>query len=199
MHTMTPTINRFSHWTVVTLFAALGLVWAACDSTGASPEDGANVPVTLSFSTRAGGGAASAATKAAKVATYTDGAGNALTIETAEIVLREIEFERDDDGFDCEDGTSDDDDGDDSDDDSCEEVEQGPILVDLPLDSDRPSVVIEAALPEGRFDEVEFEIEPLDDDDEALLDEGRSLRTCNGGRVDAGRGHRRGLHLHERP
>jgi len=152
------------------LLLALALVWTACDSTGVS-SDGGSAPVTLSFATSTGGAASSAT---AKAASYTDDAGNALSIETAELVLREIEFERDDDGVDCSDGRSDDDDGDDSDDDRCEEIEQGPILVELPLESDQPNVVVEAALPEGRFDEVEFEVHKLDRDDAddvALLEE----------------------------
>ncbi len=170
MDTMTRPANRLLRWANVTLFLALGLVWAACDSTGVS-GGGGSAPVTLSFATATGGVASSATAKAASI---TDEAGNSLTIETAEIVLREIEFERDDDGADCADGRSDDGDGDDSDDDRCEKVEQGPILVELPLDSNQPNAVVEAAVPEGRFDEVEFEVHKLDRDDAddaALLDE----------------------------
>lgn len=148
----------------------LALLWGACDSTGPASDE-PTAPVTLSFI--AGTGANAQANAAAKSQTITDAAGNALTIETVEIVLGEIEFERDDDRLQC--GDVWDDDGDDGrDDDGCEEIERGPVLVALPLDSTQPRVVLEAAVPEGRFEGVEFDVHKLERDDPedgAFLDE----------------------------
>jgi hypothetical protein len=130
----------------------LAVVLAACDSSGPAVSGDA-VRLTLSVTSAS----------ATKSRTFTDGSGNALTIDRAEIILREIEFEREDD-----------DDGCDGDDDGCEEVERGPVLVDVPLDSATPETVLETALPIGRWDEVEFEVHKLDrddDDDRAFLDE----------------------------
>jgi hypothetical protein len=159
------------HRATVLLVAALALIWTGCDSTGVSPDDTPSAPVTLSFMATPAGGSGTLSSKAAKSRTYSDDAGNALTIESVEIILREIEFERADADEACLNG---DDDGDGSDDDDCEEVEQGPILVDLPLDSNQPTVALEATLPEGLWKEVEFDVHKLerdDDDDAAFLDE----------------------------
>jgi hypothetical protein len=146
---------------------ALSLVWAACDSTGTTPGEDTRTPVTLSFVAPTEG-VASTSAKTAKSRTYSDDDGNAIIIETVQIVLSEIEFERADADEACR---SDDDDEGEGDDDDCEEFEEGPVLVELPLDGDQPAVVIESALPEGLWEEVEFEIDALDDDDAAFLDE----------------------------
>jgi len=155
MHPSTSQRPAVSSYILTTLLLVLSCVWAACDSTGSAPAPADRTPMTLSFV--ASGTSAGASAKAAKSQVYTDEAGNTVTIETAELVLREIEFERADAGEACRDDDSDDD---------CEEVEEGPVLVELPLDSDQPSVVIEAALPAGTWKAVEFDIHKLDDDDD---------------------------------
>ena len=171
--------------------AALALIWTGCDSTGASPDEEPSAPLTLSFIATPTGGAASISGKAAKSRTYSDDAGNALMIESVDIILREIEFERADADEACLNG---DDNGEGSDDDGCEEVEQGPVLVDLPLDSNQPTVALEATLPEGLWKEVEFDVHKLereDDDDAAFLDEtgfpeGVSIRVAGTWTPDGG-------------
>jgi hypothetical protein len=167
MQTMTHSIPSITQRAQVVFVAVFALMWTACDSTSPSPGDEASMPLTLSFVTTPAGNAAGTSAKAAKSRSYTDGR-NALTVETAEIVLSEIEFERADAAEACR---TNDDEGE-RDDDNCEELEEGPVLVALPLDSDQPAVVIESVLPEGRWEEAEFEIEALDDeDDAAFLDE----------------------------
>ena len=140
----------------VVFVVAFSFVWGACDDgpTSIRAGDQTEAPLTLSFAASAGN-SAPGARKAAKRRTYTDDANNALTIESAEVVLRDIEFERADADDACSSG----------DDNDCEEVEEGPILVNLPLDSDQPEVALEAGLPEGKWERVEFDVHKLDDDD----------------------------------
>ncbi|WP_179862087.1 hypothetical protein [Longibacter salinarum] len=99
---------------------------------------------------------ASAAAK--RVVTDTD--GNSIEFLRVEMILEEVEFERagatDACRFDDDDSESDDD---------CEEVERGPFVVDLPLGGASPFTAFSASLPVGQWSEVEFEVEPLDDDD----------------------------------
>ena len=139
--------------------AALALVsLTACDSAG-PPADSRSAPVTLSITAAEGNAGA-----AAKSRTFTDEVGNALTVDRTEIVLREIEFERDETTQSCPSAESGADD-DSSSDDGCEKIERGPFLVDVPLTSDDPTSILQAELPEGRWEEVEFEVHKLDDDD----------------------------------
>ena len=77
-----------------------------------------------------------------------------LIITRARIVLREIEFEREDSLAGCTSSF---------DDDSCEKVEVGPVLVDLPLDGSLRTQLA-ATVPQGTFDEIEFELEHAHDD-----------------------------------
>lgn len=162
------TYARYTTPQTAALFvAALALIWTGCDSTGFSPDNEPSAPVTLSFMAPSAASATNGFSKSAKSRTFGDDVGNALTIESVEIILREIEFERADADQACRNG-------DDSDDDGCEEVEQGPVLVDLSLDSNQPAVALETTLPEGRWKEVEFDVHKLerdDDADAAFLDE----------------------------
>lgn len=164
MRTMTHAMHTILPRAAALFVAALALIWTGCDSTGGSPDEEPSAPLTLSFMATPTGGTANISGKAAKSRTYTDADGNSITVETAEIVLSEIEFER----ADADEACRNDDDGSEGDDD-CEELEDGPVLVQLPLDSDQPAVVIESALPEGLWEEAEFEIDALDDDDDAAL------------------------------
>jgi hypothetical protein len=78
--------------------------------------------------------------------TFTLG-GNTLVIDRVQIVLREIELERVDDD-DCDSSGPGND---------CEELEIGPVLVDLPLGGGSARQ-FEVAVDTGRFKEIEFEI-----------------------------------------
>lgn len=145
------------HRAVVALAVLLTMSLAACDSAGPGMEGSAPVTLSVTSSEVSGG------QTAAKSRTLTDEAGNELTIDAAEIVLREIEFERDDDVENCPSSSRDDDSSSDGDD--CEEIERGPFLVDVPLTASDPTAIIEAELPVGRWEEIEFDVHKLDDDD----------------------------------
>lgn len=176
------TMHAYAGTLSVGLVAALLFAMTACDSTGPSEAD-QRTPLTLSFQM------ASNSAKAAKSQSFSDAEGNTIEIDTAEVILREIEFERDDDDLECSSASSDA---------SCEKIESGPVLVDIPLDAEQPSVALESSLPEGRWETVEFDVHKLersDADDRAFLDstgfpEGVSIRVTgtwlpNGGSAEA--------------
>lgn len=137
----------------------VGLVAAAC-SDGTGP--GTQPVVSLSFATRLPGGlqaaGASGAARAPGITmagdTITDGS-NTLIITSAQIVLREIELERQE-VVDCD--VSPEPAG-------CEDFEVGPVLVDLPL-GPGVSEQVTVEIPPGTYTEVAFEIHKIGDDAE---------------------------------
>jgi hypothetical protein len=133
-------------------WAALAVVTlAACSDNG--PEGST---VSLSFTSQTTGSAESAAPFAAAAApdTLLDGA-NTLIITKAELVLREIELERISDDA-CDDMAGDDD--------LCEKFVAGPVLLDLPLDG-TVETVFTIAVDTGTYDEIEFELHKVSNDD----------------------------------
>lgn len=137
--------------------AALAVLAAACgDSSGST--DGSVVRFNLA--TRAAAGAALNGAAVMAPVEYTDGT-NTLVIESVKMVLKEIELEQDDDdGIACAVGTQDDDD--------CEELEFGPVLVDLPLGAGAVAEIAVEVTP-GSYDELEFKIHKPEDDDAAFV------------------------------
>ena len=138
---------------------ALAAIFGACDLfTGPDRPTG---PVSLSLMVPGTSPAASAARLfGAAGVTLTDGAGNTLVIQSAEVVLREIEFERADEPTGC-DAAEGEDEG--SDDPACEDYEVGPLLASLPLDG---TVAWEttAEVPYGTYDEIEFDVHKVGGD-----------------------------------
>jgi hypothetical protein len=134
------------------LIATLLTVGVAACGDGVGPGDDATV--SLSFTTRAPGAAAAAGFSASVMAdTLVDGT-NTLVITKGEIVLREIELKKQ--AYDdCNESMSDDD---------CEEFETGPILVDLPLNGS-VETEITIAPPPDTYDELEFDIHKVSNDD----------------------------------
>lgn len=135
-----------------TLLLTAAVLAAACsDGTGPGTEPG----VSLSFSTRSPTAAPAPGFFASVTSdTLADGA-NTLIISKAEIVLRSIELKRSDvvdcTGMGGEDG--------------CEEFEAGPVLVDLPL-NDSAETSVSIPIPAGTYDELEFEIHKVTQDQE---------------------------------
>lgn len=150
---------------ILALLAAAGL--AACSDT-TSPSAGDQVSVSFSTGSPSGasasltGGASGAAVAGVSIAVGTD----ALVITRARLVLEELELESED--YSCERSMAAA--GMDTTDAvalrrRCEnEVEFGPIVVDLPLDGSLRGG-IDLAVPNGLYSEVKFDIEPLDDSD----------------------------------
>ena len=109
---------------------------------------------------------------------FTDGS-NTLVINKVELVLREIELHRSGNTADCSSGTRE----------GCEELEFGPVLVDVPLGTPGAARNFSVQLAPGTYDKVEFEIhKPSSSDDAGFLQanpgiEGASVRvsgTYNG-------------------
>ena len=135
-----------------TLILAAAVLVAACsDSTSPTGEQG----VSLSFTTGAAGpSTAPGAFFSMASDTLSDGQ-NELIITKAEVVLREIELKRVE-TIDC--------DALEPDDDECEKFETAPILFDLPLNGgvEQDTAIL---VPAGMYDEVEFDIHKVSNDD----------------------------------
>jgi hypothetical protein len=134
---------------------SLTLAAAGCsDSTGSTDAGSISFNVATKPSAAALVGAAMIGEE-----TLTDGT-NTLVITSAQLVLREIELERQ--GMDdCEAVTGDDD---------CEELELGPIALDLPLGAGGAVRNFTVDVTPGTYDEIEFEIhKPESSDDAAFI------------------------------
>ena len=137
------------------LVAPLVLVaLAACaDSTGSGSGR-----TELSFATRPSGTQQVNASRPARDITVSLG-GNTLVITRAQLVLEEVELEPVD-VAECDNSGS----GNNNDTDACQELEIGPILVDLPLTAGAQTE-LSVDIPTGNYREIEFELEIADDDD----------------------------------
>ena len=129
------------------LFAGMLVALAACG--GTNPTQLRDVAV--SFTRGTPGGAAALFDRAAAPATQ------ALVLTSVEIVLREIELERSD-VADC-DLLGENNDG-------CEDFEAGPVLVSVPVDGS-VSQEFSVGIPEGSYDEIEFDIHMVSSGDPA--------------------------------
>jgi hypothetical protein len=138
---------------VLTLILAIASLTACSEGTGPGTEATGRVRLSLTTGTGASGGPAIAASE-----TYTVG-GTTLVLSRVQLVLREIELKRTEDSTTC----SDDSDG--GADDECEEIEFGPILLDLPLNGSLSQVVTVEA-DTGTYRELEFEVHKPEDDAE---------------------------------
>lgn len=152
---------------VLSTLVAAALVGACTDGTGPSLAPEGAEEVSLSFSTTDGSGisadlsGAIAAGAEIRIASGSD----SLVIRRAQMVLEEIEFESEDHscrrrmaaaGVDTSDR--------DRRRQYCDgfEVEFGPVVVDLPT-GDHVNAGATLRVPPGLYDEIKFDIEPLDD------------------------------------
>lgn len=151
-------MQRITMSRLVASLASLALLAACADGTGI----GERQSVSLSVST-AGSSSTDGSSVGGGLGLVIGGEDGPLVITRAQIVLREIDLESPD--FVC--GAGDDSvrhgDGDDC------EIELGPTLVDLPLGGELASVV-SVDVPEGLYDEIEFELHKPDDDTQADIE-----------------------------
>lgn len=119
---------------------------AACSNSTAPAATG----MTLSFSSRSPAAASTSrrSSLSPSFAVTVAGGGNTVVITRAQLVLRKIELKRTA-GATCPDTTVRDD--------SCEELEVGPILVDLPL-TDGISAPLSVNVPAGQYHEMEMKV-----------------------------------------
>lgn len=155
---------------------ALLFTLAACDDASVGPEAETNVAIRFATSTATSAAATAAATATGtSTVPFASGDGHGLVIEGSngtltltDVRLIVAEFELDRFGVSCDDSDS----GEGSvDDDGCEEFEAPPAFIDLPLNG-AEALAVEQPVPVGEYDELEFEVEDLDDDEE----EGSELR-----------------------
>jgi hypothetical protein len=147
------------------LLALSGLaVLTACSATDAGTAPGAQAQLSLSVASRARTGAgasmASLDVTSPSPGTFTDGT-NTLTLTSVQVVLRKIELERAGHDGACAAGTGGD---------SCEELEAGPVLFNVPVATVGAQHTVSVNLDAGTFEKVEFEIhKPEDTGDAAFL------------------------------
>ena len=139
------------------LAVTLAFVLGACDdSTGV----GAPGTVALNFTVSSGAGTAavqpatSGPSLVAGPPMTISGTNGTLTIEEIRLIVAEAELDGDDDA--CEDDLPGED---------CAKFEAPPRFLDLPLDGD-PIQAFVGVVPQGTYDELEFEIEDLEDDED---------------------------------
>lgn len=126
------------------------------DSLGVDGPGNVTVSFQASESQQASTGAPQMGAAAPSRVTY-EGANGTLVLERVLMIVSEMELEH-------EDGCEDDGSGVQSSDD-CEDFESDPQLIDLPLDGS-PISVFSALIAPGVYDELEFEVEDLDDEDD---------------------------------
>lgn len=122
---------------------------AACDSS--SPGGGGQV----SFNVASQSSASGAVRPATAPDSLVDAGGNILVLTQVEVVLRDIEFERQNHET-CDSVST-------ASDDDCEEFEAGPVLIDLPLNAG-VSHEFSVAVGSGTFDELKMRIHKPEDD-----------------------------------
>lgn len=167
---------------------ALALTLGACSDSNAPGSAGT---MALRIATTPSGRITTAAVSPSLVATpltFTDGAGNILVISDAQVVLKQVSFERADNATACPDGEhdiehenethrsgsdavgtiafdeSDQDEADDND--SCEAEALGPMLVDLPLNSGAQQQ-FSIGIEPGTYTAVRFHIHKANSGSEA--------------------------------
>jgi hypothetical protein len=116
---------------------------------GCSDEGSPSSQAQLSFNVATRAAPSASAGSFAVVSTpetFTDGS-NILTVTGVQLVLREIDLHRAGVVPDCAAATDD-----------CEELEIGPVLVDLPLGTPGSARTFNVALQPGSYDRVEFEL-----------------------------------------
>ncbi len=173
---------------------SIAVLAAACNSDQSGPANTATV--AFSVATRAVPGSNLLLSGAPD--TLTDGT-NVLVIDTAQLVIREIELELVENSVTCPDDDDQDDirsgqgaqgvahASDDDDSDDCDEVHVGPYLLDLPLGSGAARQFT-LEVPAGTYHEVDFKVHKPGESDAGFLAahpeyRGRSVRvvgTWNG-------------------
>lgn len=135
----------------------LALAAGACSDAGPSSMSQLGFNLATQAAPAAGRGTALGVISTPE--TFTDGT-NTLVISKVELVLRKIELHRLGATLDCDTGGSSD----------CEELELGPVLVDVPLGTPGAARNFSVQIAPGSYDKVEFNIHaPSGSDDAAFI------------------------------
>ena len=141
------------------LLLAAGLT--ACGDNGTGIESQGSVSLSTIGTAGGSGSASISASRSVSPGlsvSQTDGQGNSLEIDSVQVVLREVELERQND--ECDDTETDASD----DNDACEEFSAGIRLFRIPLDGSVDKTVTISGVPADVYDELEFEIHKPDDE-----------------------------------
>ena len=130
--------------------SAVALLAGGCSDAG--PSNLSQLSFNLATQVAPAAGKASALTVVTTPETFTDGT-NTLVLTQVQLVLRKIELQRAG-AADCA--------GED-----CEELELGPILVDLPLGTPGAARSFSAQIAPGSYDKVEFQLHKATASDDA--------------------------------
>jgi hypothetical protein len=150
-------MSWFTSGSVLSLTLLALSVGACSDSGGPSNQGQLNFNLATRVAPVAAAGASLAVVGTPE--TFTDGS-NTLVIDQVQVVLREIELHRTGLASDCLNAMDDD----------CEELEIGPLLVDLPLGTPGASRTFSVEIAAGSYDKMEFEIhKPSSSDDAAFI------------------------------
>ncbi len=141
------------HRRIFSVLVAAAAVAACGDSTGV--DGGASVGVAFtSTSNVVAAGPAASVVEGQPSAITLPGTNGTLVIDAIYVIVSELELEGS--VASCEEGLDDDD---------CEEVEQGPFLVEVPTDGSALRVAT-AIVPLGSYNALEWEVEDLDFEDD---------------------------------
>ena len=150
-------MSRFTSGSVLSLTLLALSVGACSDSGGPSNQGQLNFNLATRVAPVAAAGASLAVVGSPE--TFTDGS-NTLVIDQVQVVLREIELHRTGLASDCLNAMDDD----------CEELEIGPLLVDLPLGTPGAARTFSVQIAAGSYDKIEVEIhKPSSSDDAAFI------------------------------
>ena len=137
--------------------ALFALAASACSDAGPSTSSQMGFNLATQAAPAAGRGTALGVVSTPE--TFTDGT-NTLVISKVELVVREIELHKAGVSEDCAAGVSGD----------CEELELGPLLVDLPLGTPGAARTFSVAIAPGSYDKLELKIHtPSGSDDGAFV------------------------------
>lgn len=135
------------------VYACLPLLAGACDNLTGNDDGTLAIRFATYSATRTPANVSFSSLADELVLTGTNGT---LRIEDIRLIVSELELERTEGS--CA--------GEREDDEDCEEFESGPFLVDLPLGTGAVTLAADQ-IPAGTYSELEFEVEDLDDDDDA--------------------------------
>jgi hypothetical protein len=137
-------------------FAVCGLAAALAACSDSPTGQGSDARVQVRFGVQGGQSSQALLQTSGSDQLVVTGANGTLTIIDIRLVVAEFELDGDDDVNRCgQNGGVDD----------CEDFNAGPMFVDLPL-TGGPIAVGSGDVTAGVYDEVEFEVEDLDDDEE---------------------------------
>lgn len=139
---------------------AIAILSVGCDTT-ATDENTNEGKVKLQFKKVESQKAAKASSSFSHDSLLIEGSNGTLLIDDIQFIVEEFEMEPSDDEQETEQDSTETE----EDDSDHEEFETGPYLVDLPLGNNDSLTIGSSDIPEGLYEELEFEVDNLDLDD----------------------------------